>query len=74
MPVLVQNEKEPLQSQMYLGSTVKRGHFDQISLISLFTPTYFAVAASRCAFKQTRTFIFSQPLKSYDFGIKANKK
>ena len=31
MPVSVQNEKEPLQSQMYLGSTVKRGYFDQNS-------------------------------------------
>ena len=56
MPVLVQNEKEPLQSQMYLGSTVKRGYFDQISLISLFTPTYFAVAASRSELKPTGAF------------------
>ena len=58
------------------ASPAKRGYFDQISLISLFTPTYFKVTVSRSEIKPTGTFNVPnawkiQPLKSYDFGIKA---
>ena len=38
----------------YKRDTVKRGYFDQNYLISLLTPTYFAVALSRFELKPTQ--------------------
>ena len=50
----------------------------KISLKTLFTSTYFAVAVSCAELKPTQTFTVMHekfsPLKLYVFGIKANKK
>ena len=53
---------------------MKQSYLDQTfsKKLSLFTPTYFAVAASNSELKPTRTFTIMH--EKLSFGIKANKK